>query len=314
MLEIRLLGQYALAYDGRPLVVASRPARLLLAYTLLHRMPHPRDFLAEMLWPDSTPDNARSNLRHALWRLRSDLADSGCENPLLSITEHDIGLNPDCPLWLDTVVLETPIGDDTPVEAIEAQLAVYQGELLPGHYESWVVLERERLKAILGLRMGVLLEKLAEAGHWPAIVDWSERWIAFDELPEVAYRYLMLAHAELGDTGLAELAYRRCREVLAEEFGAEPSDVTRGLAAALHDHSAPDASIVDDRPVLPVAPSRNYALPPAGSQADAAKLSEEIAHVRQGQERLRRELWVVLLAVGLLLALDRWRRTTNARP
>lgn len=314
MLEIRLLGQYALAIDGRPLTISSRPARLLLAYTLLHQMPHPREHLAELLWPDSTPDNARSNLRHALWQLRTDLADCGCDAPLLHITEHDIGLNVACALWLDTAVLEAPIRDDTPLDAVEAQLCVYQGELLPGHYESWIVLERERLKAILGLRMSALLERLAAADRWRAVVDWAERWIAFDEQPEAAYRYLMLAHAELGDVGLAEGAYRRCCQMLAGEFEAEPSPATLALAARLHQHRAAVDPAAPDLCDAPATPCRQPAAQPDRSRPDTARLSAQLEQMRLEQAHLRRDLWLLLLGAGLLLALSRWRRETRDRP
>jgi DNA-binding SARP family transcriptional activator len=33
----------------------------------------PRERLAGLLWPDSSEGNARSNLRHELWRLRKAL-------------------------------------------------------------------------------------------------------------------------------------------------------------------------------------------------------------------------------------------------
>lgn len=309
MLEIRLLGQYSVLLDGRPLVIASRPARLLLAYILLNQTPHPREHLAELLWPDSTSENARSNLRHALWRLRTDLAECGCDSALLVITEQEIGLDATCPLWLDVAVLESPIAGSTPVDVIENQLCVYQGELLPGYYDSWILLERERLKAILALQMDTLLERLVRAEHWPAVIAWSERWIALDELPEAAYRYLMLAHGKLGDAGLAAQAYRRCQHVLAEEFDVVPSDATRSLAADLQRKAAvvAQSSRATFREPAGAAGTQIAGPQPEGKLTTASELSRQIGQVQQEQLRLRRDLWLALLLAGMAVAVDRWR-------
>jgi len=51
-----------------------RPVQSLLAYLVLNTgIAQRREKLAGLLWPDSTESNARSNLRHALWRLRKGL-------------------------------------------------------------------------------------------------------------------------------------------------------------------------------------------------------------------------------------------------
>ena len=74
MLEVRLLGQFDVKRDGKPIEIPSRPAQALLAYLLLNAgTAHRREKLAGLLWPDATESNARSNLRHKFWRLRKAL-------------------------------------------------------------------------------------------------------------------------------------------------------------------------------------------------------------------------------------------------
>ena len=65
--------------------------------------------------------------------------------------------------------------------------------------------------------------------RWPEVLEWAERWIAVGHVPEPAYRALMLAHSERGDRARIATVYRRCRELLFEEFGAQPSEQTREL-------------------------------------------------------------------------------------
>ena len=72
MLAVKLLGQFDVQRKGTAVVIPSRAAQSLFAYLLLTAgTPHRREKLAGLLWPDTTDENARSNLRHELWRLRS---------------------------------------------------------------------------------------------------------------------------------------------------------------------------------------------------------------------------------------------------
>lgn len=74
-LHIRLFGALDLHYGENPLpALESARAESLLAYLLLHReAPQPREHLAFLLWPDSTEQQARTNLRHVLHNLRRAL-------------------------------------------------------------------------------------------------------------------------------------------------------------------------------------------------------------------------------------------------
>jgi DNA-binding SARP family transcriptional activator len=74
-----------------------------------------------------------------------------------------------------------------------AVLSVYQGELLPGFYEEWVFLERNRLNALFEAKMARLLEMLQSEGRWDNVLDWAMRWIALGTWPEPAYQALMLS-------------------------------------------------------------------------------------------------------------------------
>src|SRR5688500_7047979 len=72
MLQIELLGDFHLRFDGEP-VTSLYQARQqsLLAYLLLHRQaPQPRQHMAFCLWPDSTEAQAKTNLRRELHHLR----------------------------------------------------------------------------------------------------------------------------------------------------------------------------------------------------------------------------------------------------
>src|SRR5258706_8746044 len=71
-LRVVLLGGFGVAIGGGPLESVGTPRlQSLLAYLLLHRQTRqPRQHLAFLLWPDSSENQARTNLRSLLHRLR----------------------------------------------------------------------------------------------------------------------------------------------------------------------------------------------------------------------------------------------------
>jgi DNA-binding SARP family transcriptional activator len=128
MLEVKLLGQFEVLRDGRRLTIPTRNAQSLLVYLVLNAgKSHRRERLAGLLWPDSSEENARSNLRHELWRLRKAL-ESGGEAPFL-VDDLTIPFKPPKEYALDVGVLERA--------AVEGKTADDLIEALPSTRESY---------------------------------------------------------------------------------------------------------------------------------------------------------------------------------
>ena len=80
-LVIRLLGDFALVQDERPLPDLDAP-RLQAFLTLLllrHDAPQLRRHLAFQLWPNSAESQAQTNLRNLLHRLGQTCLAPGCQ-------------------------------------------------------------------------------------------------------------------------------------------------------------------------------------------------------------------------------------------
>lgn len=226
MLEVRLLGQWKIRLDGRPVEIASRPAQSLFAYLALNPMiEHRREKLAGLLWPDSTEANARNNLRQALWRIRKAIEDAGHE--VIVANNLSITFLPGSEFWLDAAMLERDVPEDRLTDELIEDVSLYEGDLLPGFYEDWAMLAREHLHAVFERKMQCLLEGLVQQRRWQRVLEWGERWIAEGQSPELAYRAMMLAHAALGDTSSVASVYQRCVQALREELGVDPSEETR---------------------------------------------------------------------------------------
>jgi predicted ATPase/DNA-binding SARP family transcriptional activator len=229
MLEVRLLGQFEIRHDGQPVRIPLRPAQSLLAYLLLNPdLPHRREKLAGLFWPELPEASARSNLRHALWLVRKALGTSPITgHDYLLADEFTVVFDPEADVWLDTRVLEQRLEAPAALDALTAAVDVYRGELLPGFYDEWIGAERERLQAVFETKMGLLLEQLLAAGRWGDVLAWGERWIACGRTPEAAYRALITAHSQRGDAAQAADVFQRCVAALQRELGVEPSPATR---------------------------------------------------------------------------------------
>ena len=65
---------------------------------------------------------------------------------------------------------------DPSIDELMGAVGVYRGELLPGFYDEWVILERRRLLAIFDQRMALLLRALRQQRRWTDVLAWSEHW------------------------------------------------------------------------------------------------------------------------------------------
>jgi DNA-binding SARP family transcriptional activator/predicted ATPase len=236
-LEVRLLGQFRLAVDGRPVDgLASARLQSLLAYLLLHAdVPQPRARLSFTFWPDASEPKARNNLRQLLHQLRLALpaADRCLRTDASSVqwaTDPSVSL--DVALFQEAVAEAEAAGRAGDAmrrrACLERALDLCRGALVPSCYDDWIAPERERLGRLCEGTAAALVALLEQQREYPAAVARVRHWLQHDPLDEQAYRWLMRLLALDGDRPAALQAYRQCADVLRRELGAEPSPETVG--------------------------------------------------------------------------------------
>jgi DNA-binding SARP family transcriptional activator/predicted ATPase len=276
-LKIYLLGEFNLQANDRTLELPSRPAQSLLAYLALNAgVTHRREKLAGLLWPEASETNARSYLRRTLWRIHKTLSEGSIHwEDFLNISDISVKFDDASDYWLDADELMGPI-DTRSVDEIVEIVSLYRGELLPGFYDEWVVLERDRLQAAYHQKISLLLDRLIQAGRWEDALEWGEQWIRHSYSPERAYRALMSAYAGLGDQSLIHVTYQRCVESLKRELGVDPSSETQQLFERLCRGQV-------DRPSFMTSPvPQNAARQPAFlNERDAIKVEDPIFVARE---------------------------------
>ncbi len=132
-----------------------KTALLLARLALFPQRTHPREELTDLLWPDADRDAGRNSLKQSLAILRRLLEPPGTPAGSVLIADRvGVRLNPDA-VSTDAADFEAALQDAARRPGLEARAedigrarALYQGELLPGFYDDWVVEERERLAAV----------------------------------------------------------------------------------------------------------------------------------------------------------------------
>jgi predicted ATPase len=118
---------------------------------------------------------------------------------------------------------------------LERAVATYCGDLLPGHYDDWVLHERERLahRFLEALEQLILLRE--QRRDYDGAIGCARRLLQHDPLHEPAYRQLMRLHALNGERAAALRVYHTCVTVLKRELGVPPGGETREIYQGLLD-------------------------------------------------------------------------------
>jgi len=235
-LHIRLLGEFVLLANEMPITSLDVPRlQSLLAYLVLHRgLPQARSRVAYTLWPDSTDAQAHTNLRNALFRLRVALPQV---ERFLFIERQTLCWRLDAHFRLDVMEFEGAMARAEQArcaqdqsgerQALEAAVQCYQGDLLPGCYDEWILAERDRLQQVYIGGMERLIELLEEEGCSQAAIRVAQRLLRLDPLHEASYRCLMRPYAARGDRAAVWRTYQTCVTVLKRELAIEPGLTTR---------------------------------------------------------------------------------------
>ena len=199
--------------------------RRLLAFLSLHREHLDRGYVAGSLWPDVLQTRAAGNLRSALNRLNAGGV------PLVAVEQSGLALR-------DEVLVDIRLLGDWATRVVcgehnEQDLAVTAWDLsrldlLPGWYDDWVLLERERLRQRLLHALELVSRDRTRHGRYAEAVDAALVAVNGDPLRESGQRVLIEAYLAEGNWPGARRQFDAYQRTLRVELGVRPS---AGLAA-----------------------------------------------------------------------------------
>lgn len=208
--------------------------------------PHARDALAFLLWPDSSDQVARTNLRSALANLRKILGDCHASIPYLLIDRATIQFNSNSDHWLDVTALSSlafePGEEKFQPELIEQALSLYQGPFLSGFsigdsapFEEWLLLKREQIDRVVISILYRVAAYYEERCEYKRAQSYAWKMVELEPWNEQSHQQLIRLLALDGQRSAALAQYDTCRQILAKELDVEPSQETTALYVAIRE-------------------------------------------------------------------------------
>lgn len=235
---LSLLGAPIVERDSTPVHLPAK-ALALLGYLAALRTPQARDQLLATLWPESSDEAARKNLRNILWMLRRELG-----NDVLISADERLALAATAQVDLWRVAEVAQLAPADLVAQQETILGLYRGPLLDGltlldapDFELWLTMERERQAQTWMRILTTLIAAHRRSGGWAQVLEIARLALAYDPLAESLYQALMEAHARLGQRAEALRQYEVLAGVLDRELGIEPLPATAALRQQILDNA-----------------------------------------------------------------------------
>jgi predicted ATPase/DNA-binding SARP family transcriptional activator len=304
-MEIRLLGPLEVERQGRVVEVAGRRLRLLVAVLALQAgQVVAAERLIDLLWEEaSLPVDPANALQALVSRLRRALEGVGVGERLGSRSSgYLLAVAPD---QVDALRFERLAAEGhahllagrhrEAVAALRAGLGLWRGPALADFgREPFAVANATRLEE---LRLGALEDRIAAElalGEHARLVGELEALVAEQPLRERPQALLMRALYGAGRQAEALAAYRRARQVLAEQAGLDPGPELRSLQQAVLAHD-PSLAASTQGAMVAAGPVQgpSGAAPPAPASAvrhERGNLPAPLTSFVGREEELRRVL------------------------
>lgn len=223
---LRLLGGFELRSAGKDLPLP-QSAQRLIALLALEGQPVHRASVAGRLWPDTREERSTASLRSTLWRIRRCAPGV----PVVEGAAHALRLAPE--LLVDVAEMTALAGRlisgrDIAVP-VDPSCDSLRGVLLPGWYEDWVLIERERLQQLQIHALEALARRWGAAGRYGEAVQAALSAVQQEPLRESAHRVLIGIYLAEGNHVDALRQYRLYERLAADELGVAPSAAMREL-------------------------------------------------------------------------------------
>ncbi len=215
---VHLFGDPFVTVDGHRVAVPDGSKRLL-AFVALHHDRVKRRYAAGALWPTGDDLRAAGNLRSALWRLRCACV------PLIAADKTSLSLRSEvvtdvlvASQWASRLIDGSASSADLEVKP----LGIDALDLLPGWYDDWALMERERIRERLLHGLEALSVALVRSKRCGEAIDAALLAVGSDPLRESAQRTLIEAFLAEGNWVEAQRRYHSYKRLLSRELGIQP--------------------------------------------------------------------------------------------
>ncbi len=265
--KIYALGSFKILHDDAPIKLSKKaqlkPIELLQFLVVNHDKPVELDHISGVLWPDAPGDYAHQTLDTTIHRLRKLLG----SNDAVIAEAGRLMLNPKM-CWVDVqafdylfdsvnVFLEDkdriPMhqlkgrlskvrngrkvqdikqkAKDYQIKKLEQQIfTLYKGDFFSQEsLPSWAISFRDSLHDRFIRFVEILGAYYRDSGDFNHAIQIYKKGLEIDNQVESFYQQLMMMYKYLGRCAEAATIYRRCKVILSQTLGIEPSDKTKEI-------------------------------------------------------------------------------------
>lgn len=251
MLKINLLGKLKIEYLGESLESKLASKTIAMVYLLIANKGRymSKDKLMVYLWPDSTEDAARYNLRYNLWLLKKVIPQGEDGQTLILSDKESCILNEDYPLNCDLLTIKELDWEKADIEQLVHAKSLFCGNIMEGWYlkccnefNEFILLDRMTCEGRHMKILDALAGRYEKAGDFVKALDVLLEMAAVEpENEELALR-IMQQYAAAGKRTQAINYYKSFEAGLWNNLNIIPNEEISDFYQSLHKMTAPASS------------------------------------------------------------------------
>ena len=266
MLQINLLGKTRIVCSGELLDKQLSTKAQALVYLLIAHNGRflSREKIMAYLWPDSTPEAARYNLRYNLWQLKKLLPQDPSGRSLVLSEKDGCSIDPHYSFQCDLLKIQScSVHARAPEELAEIK-GLFCGDFMEGWYlkncnefNEMILYERMNCERIQVELLQSLARRYEESGMLDdALATWKEMAQVDMDNEETAYHIVRL-YIDMGNRVAAINHYKKFETGLWDNLNIAPNEELQGLYRDLisgieHEHPAKGAASGKERSMLEI--------------------------------------------------------------
>lgn len=226
--QIHTFGSLQIHSTNAPVPLTGEKSRNLLAYLILHpRLPHRREMLADLLWPDAPRDRIRRNLSDVLYRLQKLIP-----TEWLVMESDTIAFRPNADVWVDVWEFDHLAAGSEP-DKLQKAVDLYTRDLLLEIYDEWILAERELRRSQYLSALENLSRHYETQGNLQQALLFARRLILAEPLQEPAHQAYLRLLGRLRRFGEATAHYEYLCQLIRSELDLDLMAETRAIMQSL---------------------------------------------------------------------------------
>lgn len=237
MLNLYFLGKTRIEYNGKSVIESFRNKTIALICLLVINGDKylSRERIIDYLWPDSTEEAAKNNLRYNLWLIKKIIGTSKNNEEFLFIDKEHCGINMNYEFQCDILdIMNFKPQNAQSIESLIKLKEMFIGDFLEGCYynncedfNEIIIFERTRFEDFRVQILKRLEELYEEQGNTEERLNTLKEILDIESYDEEVAAKIITLYMKMENRGSGIIFYNLFRDRLASRLGIQPSEKLR---------------------------------------------------------------------------------------